>query len=217
MRAERSLQRDGLAHLVGRGVEERLHLLLLDGHLEDAHRRFRQAVGAGRRLRDLLHYVDPLGHPPERGILAVERGLRIKAHEELRAIAIGLVGNADGGDDAAFMLQVADFGGQQVEPARAPKIARCLGIFEQRIAALNDAVGHHAKEGAAVVVALAREREELLDVFGGFVRGEFEAEGAEIGSHHGLQVLRRRGGLAPRQQREKQRSNPEERRICDLW
>jgi hypothetical protein len=197
--AERGLERDGLAHFVERGCEERLHLLLLDGHLEDADGCFRQAVGADRRLGDALHHVDPLGDPSEGGELAVERGLRKQAHEELRAIAIGLIGNSYSGNHAALVLQAAGFAGQQVETARAPEIARRLGILEQRIAALNDAVGYHAKESAAVVIPLAGQGEELQHVFGRPVGGEFEAERAEIGGHHRLQILRRRGGLAPRE------------------
>ncbi len=168
----------------------------------------RHAVGADRYLGDPFGHVDALGDVSEDGKLAVERGLRKEAHEELRAVAIGLIGNARGGNRAPLVLQAADFGGQQVEAAGAPESAGRFGVLEQRIAALNDAVRDHAKEGAAVVIPLAGQGEELRHVFGRLVRGEFEAEGAEIGSHHRFEVVGRGGGLAPCQEGEKQRGNP---------
>ena len=66
--AERGLEGDGLAHLVERGVDERLHLLLLDGHLDEcgpASRRSRSAPAG--RLRDLLHHVHAFGDAAEGG------------------------------------------------------------------------------------------------------------------------------------------------------
>ena len=48
-------------------------------------------------------------------------------------------------------------------------------------------------EGAAVVVALAREGDELLDVLGRLVGRELEAEGAEVGGDDGLEIA----GLRP--------------------
>ena len=80
------------------------------------------------------------------------------------------------------MFQVAEFGGAAIEPAGTPQIARRFRIFEERIAALDDSVGHDAMEGAAVVIALAGELDELLDVFRRFVGREFEAERAELGA-----------------------------------
>ena len=46
----------------------------------------------------------PFGHAPEGGELAVHGGLRKEANEELRAIAIGLIGNSNGRNDAALVL-----------------------------------------------------------------------------------------------------------------
>ena len=56
---------------------------------------------------------------------------------------------------------------------------------------MDDAVGHHAEERAAIVVTLPRALDELLDVPGRFVRRELETEGAEFGIDDGLQVARR--------------------------
>ncbi len=124
---------------------------------------------SARRLRDLLHHVHAFVDAPEGGELAVQRRLRRDADEELRAVAIRLAGNADRGDHAALVLEVAELAGELVEAAGAPEFARRFRIFQQRVAALNDAVRHHAMEGAAVVESLARERDEVLDVLGRFV------------------------------------------------
>ncbi len=51
---------------------------------------------SGRRLRDAFHDIDPFGDPSERGVLAIERGLRGEAHEELGAVAIRFIWNAYG-------------------------------------------------------------------------------------------------------------------------
>jgi len=118
---------------------------------------------------------------------AVERRLGNDADEELRAVAIRLPGNADGRDDAALVLEVAELGGQLVEAAGAPQLARRFGIFEQRVATLDHPVGYDAVEGAAVIVALARERDEVLHVLRGLVRHELEAERAEVGRDYRFQ------------------------------
>ena len=146
-------------------------------------------------MGDLLHDVHPFVDAPEGGELAVERGLRRDADEELGAVAIGLAGNADGGDDAALVLEVAEFAGELIEAAGAPEFAGRFGVLEQGVAALDDAVGYDAMKGAAVVEALAGEGEEVLDVFGRFVGGELDAENAEVGGDDGFQIV---GGLPQR-------------------
>ena len=80
--------------------------------------------------------------------------------------------------------------GSRLSPPVPQRFARRLRILEQRVAALNDAVGHHAMERAAVVVALAGERDELLHVLRRLVGREFEAESAEVGGDDGLDVIR---------------------------
>ena len=83
--------------------------------------------------------------------------------------------------------------GELIEAAGAPEFAGRFGIFEQRVAALDDAVGDDAMEGAAVVVALAGEVEEVLDVLGRFIGRELDAEGAEVGGDDGFEIGGRLG------------------------
>ena len=85
------------------------------------------------------------------------------------------------------MFQIAEFARQKIQAARAPEVPRSFRVFQQRVAALDDAVGHHAVKCAAVVVALAREPDELIDMLRGFVGRKFEAECAQIGGNDGLQ------------------------------
>ena len=160
-------------------------------------------------LRDALHHVHAFGDAAEGGILAVERRLRRHADEELAAVAVGLVGNADGGDDAALVLEVAESRRQQVQAAGAPEVPGGLRILEQRVAALDDAVGHHAVEGAAIVVALARELDELLHVLGRFVGRKFETERTHFRGDHGFEFggRRRCGLLGPRSRGRKEQQS----------
>ena len=154
-------------------------------------------------MRDLLDDVHAFVDASEGGELAVQRGLRRDADEELGAVAIGLAGDADGGDDAAFVLEVAEFAGELIEAAGAPEFAGRFGVFEQGVAALDDAVGDDAVEGAAIVEALAGEGEEVLDVFRRFVGGELDAEDTEVGGDDGFEIA---GGLC---QRDGQRAEEE--------
>ena len=92
------------------------------------------------------------------------------------------------------MFEIAELVGQEVEAAGAPEGAGSFWILQQRVAALDDAVGNDAEKRAAIVVALAGAKEELVDVFGGFIRGEGEAERAEVGRDDGFEVG---GALGP--------------------
>ena len=56
---------------------------------------------------------------------------------------------------------------------------------------LDDAPRHCAVERAAVVVTLARELDEVLDMLGRGIGSELEAEGAEVRGDNGLQPGRR--------------------------
>jgi hypothetical protein len=138
-------------------------------------------------LRDALNGIHAFDHAAEGGELAVECGLRRDAHEKLRAIAASFAGNADARDDVALVFQIARFAGQQIHAACAPEISGRFRILEQRVAALDDAVGNHHMEGAAIVIALAGEADELLDVAGGLVRGESQAEGSKLSRDHGFE------------------------------
>ena len=94
--AQRSLERDRLAHLVRSCREERLHFFVLDRDLKDAHRLLGEAVFTGRNLRDALHDIHALRDPAEGRKLAVERRLRDDANEKLAAVAVRFIRNADG-------------------------------------------------------------------------------------------------------------------------
>ena len=187
-RAQRGLHRHRSMELAYRHVFEGILLLRLDRDLQDADRVFRDLVRPGRYARDRLDDAHSLGYAAKGGVLAVERRLRRDADEELRAVAIRLVRDADGGDDATLVLHVAVFGDHSVKAAGAPEVARGFGVLEERVATLDQAVGEEAEEGAAIVVALAREADELLDVLRGFVGCELEAEGAEVGGDDGFEV-----------------------------
>ena len=102
------------------------------------------------------------------------------------------------------MLEVAEFAGQQVQAASAPKALRSLRTLEQRVSTLNDAVSHYAMEGAAVVIALPREANELLHVLRRLIGSKFEAERSEAGGDRRFKLGRR---LTPRRsQRQEQRN-----------
>src|SRR4029077_9327733 len=88
-----------------------------------------------------------------------------------------------------------ELAGELIESARAPEFTRRLGIFEERVAALNNAVRHHAMESAALVESLARERKEVLDVLGRLIRREFDAKRTEIGGDDRFEIV---GGLPQR-------------------
>ena len=77
-------------------------------------------------LRDFLYHVDALGDPAECRKLAIQRRLRRDAYEELRALAIGFAGNADGGNHAALVFHVAELVAQQAQSPGAPQ---SLGRF----------------------------------------------------------------------------------------
>src|SRR5262249_11929635 len=91
--AERGLERGSLAEFIGRSIEKRLDLFLLDRYFHDSDRLPQVPVVPERGLGYLFHHVHPLGNTAEGGELAVERGLWGDTDKELRAIAVRLAGN----------------------------------------------------------------------------------------------------------------------------
>ena len=55
---------------------------------------------------------------------------------------------------------------------------------------MNDAVQYREVEGAAAVVALSRELQKLLDMFGCFIGSKFETERTKIGGDDCFQSRR---------------------------
>jgi hypothetical protein len=86
------------------------------------------------------------------------------------------------------VFNVAEFIGQLAERPAAPPGARRLRVFQQRVAALNQAQTDRAVERRAVVEAGAGLLYESLDVLLGLVRKELEADHAEVGGDHGLEA-----------------------------
>jgi len=107
-----------------RRVEERLLLFGFDGDFENADRIVDNAVAGGGGPGNVLHDVEAFGDAAEDGILPVERGLGGDADEELVAVAVGFVGNADGGQSALHVFEIGDFGWLKVERAAAPEVFR---------------------------------------------------------------------------------------------
>ena len=77
--------------------------------------------------------------------------------------------------------------------------------------------GYHAKESAAVVIPVAGQIDELLHVLGRLVRGEFEAERAEIGGYHGLQIRPEAAEGWHHAKRGNRNGAIQGKRIFDLW
>src|SRR6185312_17378359 len=185
--------------------------LRLDCDLEDANGRFDKLIGSHRGLRDFFHDMHAFGDAAEDGIFAIEWWLWRNADEELRAVAIGFVRNADGGDDAALVFDVAELGGKHIQSPGAPEVAGRLRVFQKRIASLDESIQEHAKEGAAIVVTGAGEAQELFDVFRGFIRHKFETERAQTCGHHGFEIgwrccrrLRQSCGGSERQEKKRE-------------
>src|SRR5215470_9829085 len=153
-------QDDLLAHLVDAGVLERLFALRLDLDADDFDRRVELLFGVRLGHRDFINDLDAFGDLPEGRELAVELGLSRRADEELRSSAVGLARDADRRDRAGQMFDVAEFIGQLVESAAAPLGARRLRVFEQRVAALNDAQTNRAVERRSVVETRPRVLDE---------------------------------------------------------
>jgi hypothetical protein len=176
-------------------VRERSHLPFLNPDAFDADRSQSIAVFPDGGMGNAFDHFDAFGDAAEGRVLSVESRLGMYTNEELGPVGIRLVGNPDGGNGASLVFQVAEFPLQQLQTTRTPLIPGRLGIFQERIAALNDAVNHHAEEGAAVVVALRRTFDELLHMLRGFVRRKFEAEFTQLGGDHRLHGIRTEGGL----------------------
>ena len=110
--------------------------------------------------------MDPLDHPGEHGVRAVERRLIGHHEEELGTGAVRPAGNLDRGDgapDVAFVVRLAG------EPQQAPGSVGlgCFRVARQRVSALNDPARDDPVERGAVVVALLGLQQEE----GGVVRG----------------------------------------------
>ena len=116
---------------------------------------------------------------------AVEAGLVDDADEELRAAAVGLPGDDDGGDRAPDVARVAELGRHEAEPA-APVVGGPVRIGGDGVAALHDAVAHHPVEGGAVERSVRRELHHEADVVGREVGPQIDRDRAEVGSEHGL-------------------------------
>ena len=189
--SEGSFERDRFAHLLDGRIYERLDLLFVERKFQNTNRFFGNIAFAGGLLRDLFHHGHAFGNQPEGGELSIQHGLRRNADEELAAIAIWLVRDADGGYDAALVFHRVVFRGKEIQAAGTPEVFRRLGILKERVAALNDAVLDDSMKGASVVVALPRELHEVLDVLGR-VGGEFKPECAEFGFDYGFECGWRR-------------------------
>lgn len=66
---------------------------------------------------------------------------------------------------------------------------QAIGIFAQRIAALNDEPGHHTVEGGAVIKADLDEIEQVLDMAWGRIRIETNLDVAEPRRNRDARVL----------------------------
>ena len=136
--------------------------------------------GVYRGLRDPGDDVHAVGHLAPDGVQAVEPRLIDDADEELRAAAVRLSGHEHRRDRAPQVPGVAELGADQTEAALVV-LGGALGIRRQRVAALHDAVGHHAVERRPVEVALPGELHDQADVIGGEIGPQIDGDRAEIG------------------------------------
>src|SRR5262249_19137942 len=186
--AQTGAQDDLPAHLVDAGVLERLFALRFDLDADDFDRRVELLFGVGLGHRNFIDNLDAFGDLPEGRELAVELGLGRCADEELRPVTAGLARYANGRDRPREVFDVAEFIGQLIERPTAPQSARRLRVFQQRVAALNEAQADRAMERRAIVEAGAGVLDERLDVLRGLVRKELEADHAEVGGDHGFEA-----------------------------
>ena len=184
---------DRAAELVDGGVEKGLDFPGFDGDFLDTNGGGGEAVFASWDLGDFFDDVHAFVDAAEGGEVAVKGRLGGDADEELGAVGVGFGGNADGGDDAAFVFHVREVAGEEIEAAGAPKRFRSFGIFEERVTALDDAVGNGAVEGGTIVEAFTGAGDECVDVLWRLTGSKFEAEYAEAGGDDGFEFGGRLG------------------------
>ena len=138
------------------------------------------ALGVDRRPGDAGDDVHPVGHLAPDGVLPVEPRLVDDADEELRAAAARLSGNQHRRDRAPHVPGVAELDVDQAETALTV-LRGAFRIGRERVAALDDAVGHHAVEGGAVEVPVPGELHHQTDVVGSQVRPQIDGDRAAIG------------------------------------
>jgi len=141
-------------------VDERLGGRVAERDVVDRDAFGRDTLVVHRHLRDLLQYLDAVGHLPEYRVLVVERRLIGEDDEELRAGTIGPSGHQHRGHRTACHLRRARFRLDEVLPAGA--VERALRrILAERIAPLHHPEPHGAMEDRAIVAAVRRELHEI--------------------------------------------------------
>src|SRR5207247_1995842 len=118
-------------------------------------------------LPDAVHVLHAARDLAEDRVAVVEVRLRAVGDVELRARGVRVLA-AGHGERAAHVLVRVELGRNGV--ARAP------GAGALRAAALHDETGHDAVERQAVVEALPRQRDEVLDGLRRVLREEFQAD-----------------------------------------
>ena len=112
-------------------------------------------------------------------MLPIETGLVDDADEELRAAAVRPARRDNRRYRAAQVAGVAQLGIDQTQPPAAV-LGVAAGIARQRVAALHDAVEHHAVEGGAVERAVRRQPHHEADVIRGQLRAQIDSYRAQI-------------------------------------
>ena len=142
-------------------------------------------LGVDRGLGDPRDDVHAVGDLAPDGMLAVEPRLIDDADEELRSAAPRLSGHDHRRDRAPHVPGSAELGVDQ--PETAPAVIRGpLRIARERVAALDDAVAHHAMERRAVEMALPGELHHQPDVIGCKIGAEIDGDCTEIGLENRL-------------------------------
>src|SRR6266850_6779764 len=113
-----------------------------------------------------VHDVHSLGHLPERGVLAVQKGRRTEHDVHLAARGVGIVA-AGHAEHPALEFAAVERGLQGVAGAAAADAVVVEGQrLRLRVAELDDEPGLHTVHALAVVEALLRQREKVLHVLG---------------------------------------------------
>jgi len=114
------------------------------------------------------------------------------------ASAVRLAGHLNGRDRALGELLVGDLGLELIQPAGTVFVSRAR-VLRHRVAALDDAVAHHAMEARAVEAALPRGLDEQRHVIRRLVGEQVPDNRPGRRLEHGL-LRRLRGGSDRRDQ-----------------
>src|ERR1700683_2719242 len=142
--AQTRVQQDVPSQFVNGGVLKRLFFLCFYLDAYDPDRGHGQLVRINRDERNLVHYLNSFRHLSERREVSVELGLGRGAYEKLGASAVRAPCNHYGGHRAANMRRSTKLVRRLGQAAGTPALARCVRVFQERIAYLDYSPWHNS-------------------------------------------------------------------------